>query len=629
MAKFINPYTFVSLPETIDRARPAGHHRAVPGHLCGSMTVTWTLRTPLLLPQAEGPVSDGGVTIPGSSVKGAVRSLHETLMGGCLRVLDETFVPVYRRPAVGMGEGWYLGRVETATETGRAVTVNVTEETVWVPIEGIRHALQGVPRTGDTVDLAEWAISETSLGRREADQAGVRGGDGWVILVGDGGTRRRSKRFFCAAGRLPAEGDLLDVTLDAWQEYQRLCDGTDDMRRYRQNPRHPEVKEWASGPVTAPVTWQDRRTIGLRRRATGRLWRGDVVWVHVDAATGTIDHLSMAAIWRVPGSGSLGERVPADAHPCTDPGHLCVSCRMFGAADTSGGDREAEADQRSYAGHVRFGSATAENVTTTTVRLAPLGAPRPGAGQFYLEHGRDDPASAEENLPAAYWGSEHDADGLRAVRGRKFYWHGDPERQDPPRHVARPEQRNEHMSQDRRLVPKGTVFTQRIRFDNLSRAELGSLLVTLQPGVLLPRCEGLQSADYALHLGGGKPLGLGSCEVTVTGLECWDAAARYAGAEPSAPDPWTYTDALLSDVARLAAPAARRRWPALSRVLRVDGVAPEALWYPLGGPAPRDRDRSFAYFSRTNGRFLRNRREPIVPLPDPADRDDDQTQEAR
>lgn len=88
MAEFINPYTFVPLPERIGRARPAGHHQALPGNLCGRMTVTWKLRTPLLLPRQHAEVNDGPVVIPGSSVKGAIRSLHETLMGGCLRVLE-------------------------------------------------------------------------------------------------------------------------------------------------------------------------------------------------------------------------------------------------------------------------------------------------------------------------------------------------------------------------------------------------------------------------------------------------------------------------------------------------------------------------------------------------------------
>src|ERR1700733_6147709 len=100
VAEFINPYTFVPLPAAIARSAPSGHHCAGPVHVSGAMTVEWTLQTPLLLPQAHPAVRAGQVVVPGSSVKGALRSLHETLMGGCLRVVDEEFVPVYRQPAV-------------------------------------------------------------------------------------------------------------------------------------------------------------------------------------------------------------------------------------------------------------------------------------------------------------------------------------------------------------------------------------------------------------------------------------------------------------------------------------------------------------------------------------------------
>jgi hypothetical protein len=45
MASFINPYTFVPLPDEIIRAAPFGHDRSEPGRVSGRMTVTWTVRT--------------------------------------------------------------------------------------------------------------------------------------------------------------------------------------------------------------------------------------------------------------------------------------------------------------------------------------------------------------------------------------------------------------------------------------------------------------------------------------------------------------------------------------------------------------------------------------------------------
>jgi hypothetical protein len=632
MAEFVNPYTFVPLPEKINRAAPAGHHRAVAGNLCGSMTVTWTLRTPLLLPQVHPAVREGVVVIPGSSVKGSLRSVHETLMGGCLRVLDEDFVPVYRQPAVSKGAGWYLGVVHEATRDGRSTSVRVTDWTVWVPVDAVRNVRGADPRTGDTINIddGDRAISENhGLNRWEAERWAVRSGDEWVVLVGDSGARGNATKFFCAAGRFAQDDDdIFDIEPAAWDEYAGLCEGAEDARLYRQQPDRSDFRGWLTERKFSPVTWNNQ-VVGERRRVTGRLWPGDVVWVHVDLERDTVDHLSMAAIWRVPGAGPMGERVPDAVHACTDWEDLCISCRLFGSADTSGAVRTAEADQRSYAGHVRVGEAMAGGVTTTEVRLAPLGAPRPGAGQFYLQHTSMDPAIDESRLPAAFWGSERDTQWLRQVRGRKFYWHGDPLRQDRPRHVARGQQRNAAMTPMRRLVPAGTVFSQRICFDNVSPAELASVVVALQPALLLPRTEGRDNAEYLLHLGGGKPLGLGSCTVAITRLEWWDAAERYAGQNATTMAAAAFVDSAMGGLARLAGRPVMRHWPSLSRVLRADAVDPELVWYPLGGNWTNDtlRDRSFRFFARTNGRYLKQRREPIVPLPDPGRPDDSQTLE--
>jgi hypothetical protein len=622
VAEFINPYTFVPLPAAIGRDRPAGHHRACDGNVCGSMTVEWTLRTPLLLPQAHHSVRDGRVVIPGSSVKGAIRSLHEALMGGCLRVVDPGFVPVYREPAVAKGAAWQLAVVTGATRQGRATHLQVAEATVWVPVGLLRSALGLAPRTGDTVGIDDGAIAHhAGLGRDEVrGPDGVTAGDDWVVMVGDSGTRLKSHRFFCAAGRLPPSGSgIREVSEQAWDEYERLCEGTNDLRLIRQKPDADPYKGWQQKRVFADVRWQND-VVGHRRRITGRLWPGDVVWAHVDPETGLVDRLSMAAIWRTPGAGPVSDRVPASVTPCQDPENLCLSCRLFGSADTATAGSGREAEQHSYAGHLRIGDAVAEGVTTTPVQLAPLAAPRPGAGQFYLRIDVDDPASREDQLPAAYWGSERDRPSPRPLRGRKFYWNGDPARQQTPRHVARPHQWNEAITGERPLVPAGTVFRQEITFDNVPKAELGSLLLTLLPGLLLPRAEDLKSADYLLRLGGGKPFGLGSCAVTVTSLHWQEVRRRYLGQAPVSQDPADFFRPLEGDVARLAGHPVLLHWRILSRILRADAVDdPALIWYPLGGEwgADENRDRAFRFFSRTNGRYLARRREPVIPLPDP------------
>ena len=102
MVEFVNPYTMVpSAPP--GRGAPPGHDSLGRDRLAGWIELTITARTPLLLGHREDGgapallvAPDGSVVIPGSSLHGAVRSLHETLAGGCLRVLAATDVPVHR-----------------------------------------------------------------------------------------------------------------------------------------------------------------------------------------------------------------------------------------------------------------------------------------------------------------------------------------------------------------------------------------------------------------------------------------------------------------------------------------------------------------------------------------------------
>jgi CRISPR-associated protein (TIGR03986 family) len=621
VAEFINPYTFVPLPAAIGRAQPPGHHCAEDGNVSGTMTVQWVLKTPLLLPKAHPAVQGGRVVIPGSSVKGAVRSLHEALMGGCLRVVDEDFVPMYRQPAIARDNSWSLAVVTRATRQGRATHVRLTARTTWVPVEVITTALGRVPRTGDMVDIEDSAIElNARLDRDEVtDPDAVTAGDGWAVLVGDSGTRLKSKAFFCAAGQQSPDDNEREVAGSASSEYVELCDGTNDLKLIRQKPDAYSYKGWRIGRVFAEVRWGGK-TVGERRRVTGRLWPDDVVWAQVNPATGQVEHLAMAAIWRVPGDGALSERIPEAVRACQNPESLCLSCRLFGSADTITGESGREASQRSYAGHVRVGDATADAVTTLPpVRLAPLGSPRPGAGQFYLQITNSEPASDETQLPAAYWGSERDHPEARLVRGRKLYWHGDAAAQQLERHIAREGQRNEDMTGQRHLVPPSTVFTQEITFDNVRQAELASLLLTLLPSLVLPRTEGLQSAEYWLRLGGGKPFGLGSCAVTVTDFRWQDARKRYLGQDPVNQDPRKFVNPLVGQVAQLADHPVLKHWPTLSRILRADAVDPALIWYPLGGEwgDEKNRDRAFRFFNRTSGRYLGHRKEPIVALPDP------------
>src|SRR5207253_4492787 len=100
--------------------------------------------------------------------------------------------------------------------------------------------------------------------------------------------------------------------------------------------------------------------------------------------------VALAALWRHEGSGSAGGRVPPYLLPCDDPEYLCVSCRLFGATKdvATGEDDRGAARQDAYRAHVRVADAVGNadaRLEPEPATLPPLGTPRLGAGQFYLE----------------------------------------------------------------------------------------------------------------------------------------------------------------------------------------------------------------------------------------------------
>ncbi|HZP02607.1 MAG TPA: RAMP superfamily CRISPR-associated protein [Terriglobia bacterium] len=94
------PFGFVPLPTHVDRRRPAGHDRFMRELLSGSITGELVAQTPIhvgsggieLTNDSRIPLvkahfrTAGKVAIPGSSLKGAIRSIVEAITYSCVRV---------------------------------------------------------------------------------------------------------------------------------------------------------------------------------------------------------------------------------------------------------------------------------------------------------------------------------------------------------------------------------------------------------------------------------------------------------------------------------------------------------------------------------------------------------------
>lgn len=543
-ADFVNPYTFIPLPAAVVRREPPGHAPTADEagtRYVGSFTVTWHLEAQMAVPTDEWGALGGTIRIPGSSVKGAVRSVHEALFGGCLRQVDLDFSPTYRDLPKPKGMiGWRMAVVlRPGWDDGPLRVLLCAEHDLPIPTVRARTLLHSpqlggsIPQTGDLIEvgaLADVRNGKGHLVRRRADTIlgwtrapqnpshyEQHAGKYLLLVTSQGARKDNHDRHWAIA---PLTEEIRTLSEDAVRKYQGRSVGAKE-----------SGTPGAGGLIDVK---QGRDLLARRRPQAVDLVPGDVVWVQEDGVE--VEDVRLSQIWRrrLGSDEAVRRRIPDATHPCADA-ELCLTCAVFGSADTHNEEfkprRLKEGKQNSYAGHVRFGSAALMGPVGSTEALAPLAQPNLGSGVSYLQPQQNPPDPDGPDARLTHWERER---GWRQLRGRKFYWHSDPEdqrRELEQRTNGRPVdyrylKRNNHADNAcsvALVLNPGQRFTQKVTFDGLDEIGLQTLLAAIEPRRVLDG-EG----PYALHLGRGKPLGLGSVRAEISGLQVTTVRDRYS-----------------------------------------------------------------------------------------------------
>lgn len=152
------------------------------------------------------------------------------------------------------------------------------------------------------------------------------------------------------------------------------------------------------------------------------------------------------------------QKIPTERLPCRNKENLCPASRVFGALD--------------WQGLVEFSDAQCEKQEPVTGFMPSLYSPRVDRDAYYTR-------------------------GI--VAGRKFYYHTNS--------VIEP---GENRGVPVQQAVSNHVFSTTVHFMNLFSAELGALLIALGQDPKQP---------FALKVGGGKPIGMGTMKVTIERIE--------------------------------------------------------------------------------------------------------------
>ncbi len=526
-AAFINPYTFVPAPRNQKVKREAlgggGSERLRTGVLRCRLFV----KTPLGIPDGEmvrktnieGHLEypffsyreDGNriPAIPGSSIRGPLRSVFEAATDSCFSTLrDNTGLSkrVGNREAYKPGilrwekDGWHLYKADryllAADPNGRS---GGFADRNYTRFEGLpvdmyvtvsRKGKDG-PRIVVTQDKTQLRFGDDIefLAYTEGNAAYKKGNFSiWSGVAGD--IRKNPAQRASASGR---KRGLVYI-------------GETFARR-----KHGE-SVFAWGPEEKKMTPEELKKAYEGLLETLEIYRNPAInrskghsgyedFEHAEKETGipvwydlADKKLSLASIGRSFFRTSLND-LAGERKPCVSRKNLCEACALFGMAG-----------EESLGSRIRVADARAVNEwKTQRFTLKILGQPRYSYMPFYA---RFTPGSQTvSNGRSLPYPQSYDDKNVE-IAGRKFYWHNKKAAQDSSIYSAGDNNRN-NMNSTMDLVMPGAEFCFDVYYDGITGEQLEKLMWCLNFG------ENQKDGDLCHKLGHGKPLGLGSVKIVI------------------------------------------------------------------------------------------------------------------
>ena len=524
-----NPYNFVpwldEKPRLAERPCEGTHDKHHPARLSGSIHVALTACTPIFIPAPElAAAKEEGDTgeprdffhcwngtqdryaIPGSSVKGAVRSVFEALTNSRAGVTDteeHKWPPLYRRRA------FRLFRI-----------VSMPTETVPGQVEECEYGLYD-DRTGRRSPRTRNDLPEPNVGNDVEEREFA------------------ANLFFVApySGNRPNGHKHKWTTMRFRPLGRRLALDFGVVERFKCMKGHPHMRNHGGrqGNAAAAANCLYGRPGGTGSHAPAysadierkifEIEKGALVFGIPDRGKLRCFGRNVNFLWPSDRStsglmGKFAERKPDDSDLAnSDPAEA-----VFGFVGTHDGS------SHPFQGRVRFGMFWGPNhcdgdlASRPSLSLMPLTSPSGSKAKsrpLYLTPGKN--------------GKATDHDTHARLRGRKFYWHqrakGNNKSDDvPPVHRLETMKRNvpsdwtskiaKQLPAPIRPLPEKSVFEGRVHFINLTSSELGALLISLKPELAFEsenKASDEAGQRYGLKIGKGKPRGLGS--VTTTEME--------------------------------------------------------------------------------------------------------------
>ena len=528
--QFVNPYNFIPLSGQAPDRKPAGAEAENETLFTGEIKYSVLTKTPLFIPNTScenmfGSNVEGHKSydffsyhdlsdeeerknapyvpvIPGSEIRGLIRSNYEILTNSCLSSLDSDNVMSKRTHEVFSSglirrkeDGTYdlydaedcLLRTESSNEMKDGKWERTDEHYKIKSYirgdlsEGQKVWFKKEPRQGKS--LVNYLTKEET--KKDKDE---RNAEGYVLKGNDGPVIKRNGRtdwkamkhcchvFAHPTGEPVKKNISLDILKTLIREY-----GKNEKESVHYTEYEKELIKFIEGKAEEnhyfPVYYSKVDEIGAL-------------------------YLSPASITREIYERTLGE-IAGSHKTCSKKEKLCPACRLFGMLGK--GKDAFTVTSRLRFSDLEFQGSTdeAEGSYLKPVTLQPLSSPKLNNMEFYLKRPEG----------AIFWTYDYFIDKYEKIRkntgginGRKFYWH-DMSTVSGNLKTDEPTQLNVTV----RPLGEKQTFSGSIYFEKLTREELNSLIYTVNTGE-----EGdIKEKEHGYKLGHAKPLGFGSVALHV------------------------------------------------------------------------------------------------------------------
>lgn len=501
MPEVMNPYTFVPFGAEPDRQSYDLYYGNGAELLSGWLDVKLTTKTRTIipdgaaLPDRENKDKDahtrmslfrvnGVPVIPGSELRGMLRSVYEAVSNSCVPFLLDDKQKSMRVPLYAA----LKNRGLLMLENGKWTLWKAEDEWIKAAGDATKYGKYQNHSCGDWLpEKKAWIQFSTPVNK----------------------SKPYSIHYLRPAG---------DGPLHVWQDdepYRALCNeltGLDMLDPYvkdtdgeaKKNPSHTGL-------------WENAKKVRQQGKGAVPVWYQVVDSPDSGKRTYVISASSVGQVNQV----KRWTDIMMKYNPCAEKTELCPACMLFGnvvdkgqtekSLNAFGKKKTAPEDNLQVRTRLRFTDALPEDgklkKETKSIMLPILSGPRPTAFEFYLKKPTDS---------AKFWNYDlyslilpngkrtkpdyHPNTGM-SPRGRKFYWHG----------TEQTGQKESNQNATCEAMEAGETFTFRVYFDGITPQQLS--------GIRWVITFGENSTDSTLQhkLGHGKPAGYGSVKLNVTG----------------------------------------------------------------------------------------------------------------